>query len=159
MIDVFRELLTGAAAAAILAGLCLRLVGDGPLREVVRLAAGLMLTLALLRPLARLPGVSRLVEGALDGLRTSASAAVAENQRVAASSVGNAVAIYIQDRAEALGIACTAVVKMGGDANGRLETQSVVLYLPETTAEERERLCGVVTQECGIPIYLIEVRP
>lgn len=158
MIEVFRQMLTGVAAAAILAGVCLQFVREGPLREVVRVAAGLMLTLALLLPLTRLPGVERTVSGAIDGLRSAVATASFENQRVAASSVGNAVAIYIQDRAEEMGVSCTAVVDMDGGADGQLETKSVVLYLPGATEEERNAVCQMVAQECGVPIYIVEVK-
>ncbi len=152
MIEVFRQMLVGVTAAAILAGVSLQFVKEGPLHEAVRVAAGLMLTLALLLPFSRLPGAR------VSGLQGAAARAAAENQRIAASSVGNAVAIYIEDRAAEMGVKCTAAVCMGGDENGQLETKSVTLYIEGATEEERSAVCQMVAQECGIPIYLMEVK-
>ena len=148
MIEVFRQMLVGVTAAAILAGVSLQFVKEGPLHEAVRVAAGLMLTLALLLAFSE----------AVSGLQGAAARAAAENQRIAASSVGNAVAIYIEDRAAEMGVKCTAAVCMGGDENGQLETKSVTLYIEGATEEERSAVCQMVAQECGIPIYLMEVK-
>ena len=158
MIEVFRQMLVGVTAAAILAGVSLQFVKEGPLHEAVRVAAGLMLTLALLLPFSRLPGARMAFSEAVSGLQGAAARAAAENQRIAASSVGNAVAIYIEDRAADMGVKCTAAVCMGGDENGQLETKSVTLYIEGATEEERSAVCQMVAQECGIPIYLMEVK-
>ncbi len=158
MTELFRQLLVNVAAAAILAGISLQFVKEGPLHEVVRVAAGLMMTLALLMPLTRLPVVSAAVAGAFREAEAAAAQAAEENQRIAASSVGNAVAIYIQDRAKEMGVKCMAAVYMDGDENGRLVTQGVTLYIEGATEEERAAVCEMVSQECGIPIYLLEVK-
>ena len=55
MLDVFRQMLVNVSVAGIFAGVALQFVKEGPVREVVRVAAGLMMTLALLLPLAGLP--------------------------------------------------------------------------------------------------------
>ena len=158
MIEVLRQMLMNVTAAAILAGISLQFVKEGPLQEIVRVAAGLMLTLALLLPLARMPGAGTAFSSVLGEVQNAAARAAAENQRVAASSVGNAVAIYIQDRAAEMGVKCTAAVHMDGDESGRLVTERVTLYIEGATEDERSAVCQMVTQECGIPIYLLEVK-
>lgn len=158
MAELFRQLLTNVAAAAILAGVSLQVVKEGPLHEVVRVAAGLMITLALLSPLSRLPAWNAAVSGAFREAEGAAMQAAEENQRIAASSVANAIAIYIQDRAKEMGVKCTASVRMEPDENGRLETRGVTLYIEGATEEERLAVCSMVSQECGIPIYLLEVK-
>lgn len=156
MAELFRQLLVNVAAAAVLAGVSLRFVREGPLHEVTRVAAGLMMTLALLVPLSRFPAAG--ITGVFREAESAAAQAAAENQRIAASSVGNAVAVYIEDRAKEMGVKCTAAVHMDGDENGRLVTESVTLYIEGATEEERRAVCEMVAQECGIPIYLLEVR-
>ena len=77
MIEVFRQMLVGVTAAAILAGVSLQFVKEGPLHEAVRVAAGLMLTLALLLPLSRLPGARMAFSEAVSGLQGAAARAAA----------------------------------------------------------------------------------
>lgn len=158
MTELFRQLLTNVAAAAIIAGISLQFVKEGPLHEILRVAAGVMMTLALLLPLSRLPAAGLFVTSAFREVESAAAQAAEENQRIAASSAGNAVAIYIQDRAREMGVKCTAAVHMDGDENGRLVTESVTLYIEGASDEERRAVCEMVSQECGIPIYLLEVK-
>lgn len=156
MLELFRQLLTNVTAAAILAGISLQFLREGPLHEVARIAAGLMMTLALLLPFIRHSGP--VLPSVFGEAQRTAALAAAESQRIAASSVGNAVAIYIQDRAAEMGIKCTAAVHMDGDENGRLVTEQVTLYLEGATDEQKEAVCQMVSQECGIPTYLLEVK-
>ncbi len=157
MLDVFRQMLVNVSVAGIFAGVALQFVKEGPVREVVRVAAGLMMTLALLLPLAGLPAAGLLFDDALGELQSAAAFAAAEN-RVAASSVGNAIAVYIQDRASEMGVKCTAAVQMESDESGRLETRQVTLWIEGADEDARAAVCQMVAQECGIPIYLMEVK-
>ena len=158
MLDVFRQMLVNVSVAGIFAGVALQFVKEGPVREVVRVAAGVMMTLALLLPLAGLPAAGLLFDDALGELQSAAAFAAAENQRVAASSVGNAIAVYIQDRASEMGVKCTAAVQMESDESGRLETRQVTLWIEGADEDTRAAVCQMVAQECGIPIYLMEVK-
>lgn len=158
MAALFRELLVNVAAAAILGGISLQAVKDGPLHEVVRVAAGLMMTLALLVPLSRTPAVKMVFSNALGEVQSAAAFAALENQRITASSVGNAIAVYIQDRSKEMGVNCTASVHMEGDEKGMLVTRGVTLYIEGASEDERAAVCEMVAQECGIPIYLLEVK-
>lgn len=158
MAALFRQLLVNVAAAAILGGISLQAVKEGPLHEMVRVAAGLMMTLALLVSLSRAPAVKMAFSSTLGEVQSAAAFAALENQRVAASSVGNAIAVYIQDRAKEMGVKCSASVHMEGDENGMLVTRGVTLYIEGASEEERAAVCGMVAQECGIPIYLLEVK-
>lgn len=158
MINLFRILLINVSVAAILAGVSLQFVREGPMREVIRLAAGLMMTLALLVPLTKLPAARMVFSDALRETETAAALAAEENQRIAASSVGSAIAVYIQSRAGEMGIDCTASVHMSSDENGWLVTEGVTLYLESASEEEIGAVCQMVAQECGIPIYQQEVK-
>ena len=72
MAALFRQLLVNVAAAAILGGISLQAVKEGPLHEMVRVAAGLMMTLALLVPLSRAPAVKMAFSSTLGEVQSAA---------------------------------------------------------------------------------------
>ena len=57
-----------------------------------------------------------------------------------------------------MGVKFTAAVQMESDESGRLETRQVTLWIEGADEDTRAAVCQMVAQECGIPIYLMEVK-
>lgn len=119
MTEGIREWLTGIIAAALLLCVVYGIIPDGPVKRVGKITGGLVLMLALLRPVA--------------GLNLETLSANLTNYRVEAGSYGENIeeangrlmktiieersAAYILERAEALGMDCkiTVTCKTGED--------------------------------------------
>lgn len=147
-----RELVVGVSAAAILGSVALTLVQTGALREIVRLAAGLTMLLALLTPLStlRLPSGSGWLRQQISATQNSTEPAQAQHQALAMSSMARAAAGYIEQQAQALGVDCTAVVTLGQDARGTLTLDAVTVTC-RAGAQSLEAVRQMIENECGIP--------
>ncbi|MDO5142230.1 MAG: hypothetical protein Q4D31_04345 [Eubacteriales bacterium] len=141
---VLRVTLAGIAAAA-----ALRLAGGGALREVIRLATGLLLLLALLQPLAglRLPRWSGWTQAA----QTDVDALYAQNARTAMSTVGATIADTLEQRAAQAGFDCAITVEMGNDAAGLLQIAHLTVRYRAQDAPRLTQLRALLTSECGVP--------
>lgn len=153
MIELFRQILVGVSAAAICGGVALSLTGGGALREILRLAAGLAVLLAVLQPLSqlRLPDVAGALRQTVDQARTQSAQMQEENEAVLSSSAMDVTARYIRQRAAAYGVACTAKLDLAKDADGILIVTGAEMTCETTDAETMEALMTMVAEECGIP--------
>ena len=112
MMELLRAWLTGITAAAILCALANSLMPEGAVRRVGKLACGLLMLSAVLRPLVE---VEALSPGDLlkdYQARTAVQAQTLEEERNAAlkSVIEQEFAAYIVDKAAQMGAACTAQV-------------------------------------------------
>ena len=130
---LLRVTLAGAASAA-----ALRLSGEGAMREVVRLAAGLLMLTALLQPLGEtnVPDTEALRE---------------TNMQTAMSAVASSIAEAVQLRAGREGFDCTLSVTMATDENGVLQADRVTVYCGTGDLARIDRLQTLITEECGVP--------
>lgn len=148
MTELFQTILLRVTLAGIAAAAALRIAGGGALREAVRLAAGLLMLLALLQPLAglRLP--------AWDGLGVSvpdADALGQQNAQTAMSTVAGAIADALALRAEEQGLHASFRVTMTTDADGLLQIDRVAIHYGAADADRLQELQTLVAEECGVP--------
>ena len=145
MTELFQTILLRVTLAGIAAAAALRIAGGGALREAVRLAAGLLMLLALLQPLAglRLP--------AWDGLGVSVPDADALGQQTAMSTVAGAIADALALRAEEQGLHASFRVTMTIDADGLLQIDRVAIHYGAADADRLRELQTLVAEECGVP--------
>ena len=138
---LLRVTLAGAASAA-----ALRLSGEGAMREVVRLAAGLLMLTALLQPLGslRLPDLGETNVPDTEALRET-------NMQTAMSAVASSIAEAVQLRAGREGFDCTLSVTMATDEHGVLQADRVPVYCGTGDLARIDRLQTLITEECGVP--------
>ena len=137
----------GVHLAAI--AMALKLAGGGALKEVVRTAAGLLMLLALLQPLAGLHVLSWNWQGSVS--QSDIDEMQARNMQTTMSTVAASIAKAVQQRAEKAGIACTVNVEMANDADGLLQVDKVTVYYDSTAANRLSELQSLLTKECGVP--------
>ena len=137
----------GVHLAAI--AMALKLAGGGALKEVVRTAAGLLMLLALLQPLAGLHVLSWNWQGSVS--QSDIDEMQARNMQTTMSTVAASIAKAVQQRAEEAGIPCTVNVEMANDADGLLQVDKVTVYYDSTAANRLSELQSLLTKECGVP--------
>lgn len=144
--------LIGVTAAAILCALADRLMPEGSVRRVSKLAMGLVMLAALLRPLVQVEASSPLDVWADYQARTAAQAQELEAERDQAMKriIEQEFSAYIVDKAARLGAACTAQVTCQAGENGVFLPQSTVVQ-GNLSPEQQEALARILEEELAIP--------
>ncbi len=147
MIELFRSLLIGVAAAALCGSAAVLFAKGKAMQEVLRLATGIAILLAVLQPLSqfRLPnpfghGVKQAQEVVLEH---------GETEQALAQAAAQQVETYVEQRAGQLGIPCTAQLTLTQDAEGKTLVTGVQLSCSQTA--DIQALSQMLAAECGIP--------
>ncbi|MBD5151603.1 MAG: stage III sporulation protein AF [Oscillibacter sp.] len=143
-----RSWLLGIVLTSLAGGLARQLAPQGKEQAMVRLIGGLLLTLAILRPLAgqdwerldlKLGGFASQAEEQAQAYR--------KNQQDALSAIiAEKTEAYIWDKANQLGLDCTVKVTTAAGENGLPLPVSVVIRGPYS-----EALARCIEEEVGIP--------
>lgn len=146
MIELFRELLIGVAAAALCSGAAILFAKGKAMQEVLRLAAGLAVLLAVLQPLSqfRFPDIY----GKKQQTHKAVQVHCDEMQRELANAAAQQVEAYVQARAEQLGVPCTAKLQFVQEAEKTLVTG---VQLTCSRNIDAAALSQMLVSECGIP--------
>lgn len=143
---LFRSWLLGVVACAVLVSVAEQLTQGGALRRVVRFAGGMLLMLALLRPL--LQQTVLLPEGDFSAYRDAVAEleeALSRAQYDAlAADISDRTRAYIEDKADELGLSVRAAVETE-TVDGVPLPVSVTLYGAESDA-----LSAWIARELGI---------
>ena len=144
-----KEWLLGVTAAALAVSLAQALTPEGTVKKIGRLAGGMILLLAAVRPLAGWEGLS------LDGLSlppdTAAIEKGAESREEAMKIlIAQKAGAYIVDKGQSLGLACTAEVEVAPDASGWPIPWKATVSGQWSQTQKKE-LSQAVEEELGIP--------
>ena len=151
MMELFRTILLRVTLAGAASSLALSVAKDSALREIVRIAAGLLMALALLQPLAglRLTDLARQADSAAGEI--SIPELEAQNRQTTLNAMGAAVASALEERASAIGIECTVLVTMATDKDGLLQTDRVTVFYRKKDAPRLAELQELILKESGVP--------
>lgn len=149
MTELLQTILLRVTIAGAVSAMALKLAGGGALKEVVRTAAGLLMLLALLQPLAGLHLLSWNWQSSVS--QSDLDEMQARNMQTTMSTVAASIAKAVQQRAEEAGIPCTVNVEMANDADGLLQVDKVTVYYDSTAANRLSELQSLLTKECGVP--------
>ena len=141
-----RAWLLSVTAAAFAVALAQALTPAGTVKKAGKLVGGLVLLLAVVRPVLDLDTESLAVHAAFYGEIPPAEA----GQTVLAAHIGDSTAAYIEQRAAQLGCVCTASVETGPGPEGWPVPASAVVS-GSLTAAQRQALTALVTAELAIP--------
>ena len=150
--ELIREWLLGVTGMAFLLALAEGLMPEGTAKKVGKLTGGLLLFLTMFRPIAALDfdGLARQLEQYDWGGDTAYTALEEENQKMAADIIAGETAAYIEQKAAALGVDCTAEVTCRRDEYD-LQVPYSVRITGAFSAETQAALCRIVEQELDIP--------
>lgn len=116
MIENVKNWLSAIVAAAMLISVAQSLAPKGAFQRIARLSGSLVLAVVMLRPALHIPVGELLPEW--EGLRQETAQLEqtykSENQQVMAAVIEEKAASYIKDKADELGLTCTAQVKTQG---------------------------------------------
>ena len=149
MTELFQTILLRVTLAGAASAVALRVVGGGALREIVKMAAGLLLLLAPLPPPSGLSLLSW--EGWTGTSQEDIDAIREQNAQTAMSTVAATIARAVEQRAEQEGFDCSVKVTMANDADGILQIDRVTVYYGGTDATRLHELQALLTEECGVP--------
>ena len=154
MVEFLGKWLMGVTCAAMILALAEGLSPAGGPKRAARLAGGLLLLLAVVKPLISLDGSAltrAMTEYRLDA-EYSAQALEEENKTLMMDIIEAQSAAYIQDKAAALGITCTVQVEADEAAEYPIPAISkVVTITGELSREEREALTEQIEADFAIP--------
>lgn len=151
MIETVRQMIVSVTAAAIFSTVMLLLVQKSALHEVIRLATGMLMILALLLPLTRLSLPSFRLDFHSGATARQVAQAQKQNEEITRSSIGGAISRYLEEQANALGIACTVRAEMTQDEQGTLVIDRVRVHCGKLTGAQRAQLADLIEEACGIP--------
>ena len=148
--ELLRQWLTGGPCAAIVVALADSLMAGGTVRRIGRLAGGLLLLAAVVKPVLEVD----LTVLSAASLRLEAEAVPAAEEAgldLMKSIIGEGTGAYILDKAAELGISCPEVrVTCAVEENGVPYPASVVL-VGDLTEEEQARLSRRIEADLAIP--------
>ena len=150
MMDGVRSWLLGIVLTSLAGGLARQLAPQGKEQAMVRLVSGLLLALAILRPLAGGSGGWEGLEIAAGSfsLQSGEQAEIyRKNQQEALSAIiAETTEAYILDKANRLGLDCTVRVTVAAGESGIPLPTSVTIRGPYSPA-----LAECLEEEVGIP--------
>lgn len=144
-------MILSVTAAAIFSAVMLQFTQKSALQEIVKLAAGMVMILALLTPLSRLrlPSLTAWFSQARQSVDAQTARAQAQNEQIAQSSMADAVSRYIREQAETLGAVCRVQTTLETAEDETLQIASVTVK--GTLTEEQQRaLTDCIAQDCGV---------
>lgn len=148
MMEGLRQWLLGIVLTAFAAGLARQLAPDGREQAAVRLVGGLLLVLAILRPLGSWDWEGLSLEAGSFRQETLRQTEKYEEEQIAALSaiIAEKTSAYIWDKADRLGLSCTVEVTVSAGEDG--------IPLPDTvtiTGAYHAGLSALIEEEVGIP--------
>ena len=142
-----RQWLLGITAAALAVALAQALTPEGTVKKLLRLTGGLVLLLAVVRPLKGLAPEAMPRPG---DLAPSTETAETAGEEVMKTLIAQKVGAYIVDKGSALGCPCTAQVTVAEDGSGWAVPWSVEVR-GQWTAQEKKELSRLIARELNIP--------
>jgi len=151
MLELIRQWLTGITCAAMVVALAESLTPSGGVRKIGRLTGGLVLLIAVLKPVLTVDtaALERSLTEHTQELSAYSAQLEEENKVLMKSIIEEQSAAYIVDKAEALGISCAVQVEAGGD--GELPVPWRVTVTGELDGEKREALTACIAADFAIP--------
>ena len=141
-----RTWLLSVTAASFAVALAQALTPGGTVKKVGRLVGGLVLLLAVVRPVLGLDPEELSVRAAF----YDSTPAAETGQAVLAAHIADSTAAYIAQQADGLGFACSAVVEVETDADG-WPVPAAVQVTGTMTASQRQALSALLISELNIP--------
>ena len=148
--EVLRDWLLGVLAASLLTAVALAMMPDGPVRSVGRLLGGLLLFLAVVRPVLGFDyGALRdILAGYTAELEETGQALVETQEQLTESIIAQGTDAYIQDKTAELALDCR--VEVTWDWSGDAPVPAQVTVTGDLTPGERETLTQAFCEDLGL---------
>ena len=145
----FKNWLMGIVAAALAVSLAQAMTPEGPVRKVGRLVGGMVLLLAVGRPLLRLePAMSAMAH--IPGAEVSRVRIEEGGEEMMKTLIAQKAGAYIVDKGSALGCVCAAKVTVATDDTGWPVPWQVEVS-GSMTAAQQQALARAIAEDLAIP--------
>ena len=153
MMEIIKGWLVGITCAAMVVALAEGLMPQGTVRKIGRLTGGLVLLLAIIRPLLSLDPAALSTEfmGETEAWSGTAACLDQTNDDLLKTIIAQRTGAYILDKAAALGATCQVVVTVGPLEEGGYPSPQAVTVSGELTRQQRQMLTQTITADLGIP--------
>ena len=150
--DFLRNWLIGITAAAIVSSVAECLMPDGSVKRIGKFASGLLLMLAIIRPVLTVDyeALAGSIANHRYDVQEYSAALEIENERLKKIIIEDRTGAYIRDRAAELGMDCSVTVQCRLNKNEQLYPESVTVY-GEMTREQENKLMRIIEEELAIP--------
>lgn len=151
MIATLRQMILCVTAASLFGSIVLSLTEQKAQQEIVRIAVGMMLVLALITPIRaiRLPDFGWLKQFS-DTQNTETDAEAVYTQTVLEEFETEAEA-YLEQLTEKQGIPCTFTITAGMEDGTVFIRSAEIFFSQEVTEKQRQQVREITIQELGIP--------
>ncbi len=148
--EALRDWLLGVLAASLLTAVALAMMPDGPVRSVGRLLGGLLLFLAVVRPVLGFDyGALRdILAGYSAQLEETGQALAGTQKQITESIIAQGIDAYIQDKTAELALDCQ--VEVTWDWSGDAPVPAQVTVTGDLTPDERETLTQAFCEDLGL---------
>ncbi len=149
--EALRNWLLAVLAVSLLTAIAQAVMPEGSVKAVGRLACGLLVFLAVARPVLGIDytRLTSVIRSYTELTQQMQSELTGTKNSLTESIIVRETAAYIQDKTEALGLDCTAAVEWDWSGDG-LPIPVKVTVKGDLTAAERETLTDTLTQELGL---------
>ena len=149
--EALRNWLLAVLAVSLLTAIAQAVMPEGSVKAVGRLACGLLVFLAVARPVLGIDytRLTSVIRSYTELTQQMQSELTGTKNSLTESIIVRETAAYIQDKTEALGQDCTAAVEWDWSGDG-LPIPVKVTVKGDLTAAERETLTDTLTQELGL---------
>ncbi len=150
--EALRQWICGVTCAAMIAALCQAIIPKGPAARVGRLAAGLLVALAAMRPFfgLDLEGIGQELRTAGESRQAYVQTLERQNEELWKEVIEQDTAAYILDKAKSQGIDCGAEVTCAAGGDGALYPERVRI-VGALTEQQREQISWLLRDELGVP--------
>lgn len=151
MLDVIRQWLLGLTCAALVIAMAESLTPSGAVRKIGRLTGGLVLLVAMLRPLFSLDegAMTRALTEYQLSLSSYSQELEQEDWNLMKGIIEERSGAYIQDKAEHMGIDCQVVVE--AEEGGDWPVPQYVTVFGVLTQEQQAELSRTIEADFAIP--------
>lgn len=147
--EFLKNWILGITAAALAASLAQSLTPEGTVKKVGKLVCGLVLLLAVLRPVVSLDPAALVPDwAALEGL--TQNDAEESGEEALKILIAQKTGAYIVDKGQSLGLQCEARVGVAQDGSGWPVPWEAEIS-GTWTAEQKKALSRAVEEDLGIP--------
>lgn len=149
MIAAFQHIILCVTTAAVFLAALMAFVPGGAIREIVRLAGGLMLILALVTPLRNLR-ITGLIRSISDAHPFSSEQVEHKAEEWNQTYITEQIEQYISQKAETMGINCTVSIFSERAGERIALTGAEISYRAEVGEAEQRKMEELMRNECGI---------
>lgn len=152
MTGILRSIVLGVSTAALFGGIAMTFIHTGALREIVRIAVGTMLILALLYPVSkiRLELPLKMFQQNTEAVTQRVNEAKNQQKDWMAQSSAREIGAYLVRKAKSEGIECDIEVQAQLHDDNTVSLEGVTVCA-DLTSQQLEWMEDMLEEECGIP--------